>query len=252
MATGVAWRLSKAGFAIVVTELASPLTVRRTVALSSAVLDGEIDVEGMIARRANDTNGALAIARSGEIAVLVSPGLIDVGADVVVDARMAKRNIDTSTSDASLVIALGPGFVAGEDCHVVIETMRGSRLGRALWDGAAIPNTGVPGAVAGRGSERVLRAQSSGKVIWQCEIGDGVSQGQELGQVGEAAVLAPFDGIVRGLLKDGLEASVGLKIGDVDPRSGIACNEISDKALAIGGGVTEAVLTWQNRLNSTR
>ncbi len=247
LATGVAWRLTRAGWPVVVCELAAPLTVRRTVALSSAVLDGMIDVEGMRAVRARNVDEALELSTTGVIPVLVSPGLPSIGADVVIDARLAKRNIDTSINDAALVVGLGPGFTAGVDCHAAVETMRGTRLGRLLWSGSPAPNTGTPGVVGGRGAERVLRAPADGKVAWAVAIGDAVEEGQRLGIVDLASITAPFAGVVRGLISDRVDLTAGLKIGDVDPRSDqTASNEISDKALAIGGGVVEAVLTWLN------
>ncbi len=246
LATGVVWRLTKAGYPVVVTELANPLTVRRTVALSSAVTDGLVVVEGLVGRKTAAVD-AERVARSGEVAVVVAPELLSLGAAVVVDARMAKRNIDSSMTDGSLVVGLGPGFTAGRDCHVVIETMRGSRLGRALWEGSAEPNTGTPGIVGGHGAERVIRAPAEGVVGWSCVIGDRVTEGQAIGSVGEQPVRAPFDGVVRGLIGAEQSVSAGLKIGDVDPRMDVNCNEISDKALAIGGGVMEAVATWQNQ-----
>lgn len=180
LATGVAWRLSRAGWPVVVTELAAPLTVRRTVALSTAVSAGSVEVEGMRGRRVDDQEEAMAVAARGEVAVLVSAELpAGLHPDVVVDARLAKRNLDTTMGDGSLVVALGPGFVAGIDCHAVVETMRGHRLGRVLWEGSAIPNTGVPGVVGGRGADRVLRAPWPGRVQWRVAIGDRVVGGAD-------------------------------------------------------------------------
>ncbi len=253
LATGVAWRLSRSGFPVIVTELAEPLAVRRTVSLSSAVDDGAVDIEGLVGRLAPSYDEAVEVAAGGAVAVLVSadlPGGETPGdrASVVIDARLAKRNIDTSPDDAELVIALGPGFEVGQDCHVVVETKRGSRLGRALWIGSAAPNTGVPGIVDGWGSERVLRAPVEGQVHWNCAIGEGVKEHQVLGRVSDSDVLAPFDGLVRGLIRDGQVVPAEYKIGDVDPRLDATYDQISDKALAIGGGVLEAVLTWQNRM----
>jgi xanthine dehydrogenase accessory factor len=251
LATGVAWRLTRAGVAVVVTELAAPLTVRRTVALSSAVTVGSVDVEGMSGRLAPDASSAAAVARASggdTVGVVVSPTLPDVGADVVIDARLAKRNIDTTIDDAPLVIGLGPGFTAGADCHAVIETMRGPRLGRVLWSGSAEPDTGTPGVVGGRGAERVVRAPADGTVRWSVAIGDLVGEHDVLGTVADQPVAAPFAGVVRGLILDGSAVRAGLKIGDVDPRADPSlCSEISDKALAIGGGAVEAVLWWSRR-----
>jgi xanthine dehydrogenase accessory factor len=248
LATGIAWRLTRAGWPVIACELPEPLTVRRTVALSTAVSDGSIDVEGMRGVRADDIEHAIRLAHEGVVGVLVSPELPAVAADVVVDARLAKRNIDTTIDDAPLVIGVGPGFVAGDDCHAVVETMRGHHLGRVLWEGGAEPDTGTPGIVAGRGAERVLRSPASGSCDWQVDIGDLVSEGEQIGAVAGSGIAAPFDGVVRGLVAPGMKVIAGQKVGDVDPRgASAACDEISDKALAVGGGVTEAVLTWLNR-----
>ncbi len=245
LATGIIWRLTRAGWPVVVTELAEPLTVRRSVAVSSAVREGVVDIEGMRARSAGTVSEAIDVARAGEVGVVVSPDLPGAGADVVIDARIAKRNLDTTIDDAPLVIGVGPGFIAGVDCHAVVETKRGHHLGRVFWAGSAAADTGVPGEMGGHAAERVLRARSSGPVAWDVEIGDVVDSGQRLGRVGADPIDAPFRGVVRGLIASGVSVAAGLKIGDVDPRSETSvCREISDKALSVGGGVTEAVLTW--------
>lgn len=254
LATGVVWRLQRSGIDVVVTELAEPLTIRRTVAVSSAVRDGTAVVEGLVARRAVDIEEVESVLAAGEVPVLVAPALDDlvtrVAADVVVDARLAKRLLDTRIDDAGLVVALGPGFTAGRDCHAVVETNRGHRLGRVLWSGTAEADTGVPGTVAGRGAERVIRAPIDGAVVWTSSIGDIVDEGTALGVVrGDTLidVRSPFRGTVRGLIASGTSVTAGLKIADVDPREDpAACHEISDKALAIGGGVLEAVLRPQS------
>ncbi len=243
LATGVAWRLTRAGFSVVVTEIAEPLAVRRTVSLSSAVSQGRVDIEGMVGELASSPEEAVIAALRGDIGVVVSPELPSVGADVVVDARMAKVNLDTAITDAALVVALGPGFTAGVDCHAVVETLRGARLGRVLWTGSAAPNTGTPGAVSGHSTDRVVRAPNDGPVSWSVAIGTRVAEGQELGRVGDTPVVAAFEGIVRGLILDGIQATSGLKIGDIDARLDVTPHEISDKALAIGGGVVEAILS---------
>lgn len=254
LATGVIWRLQRSGVDVIVTELPEPLTIRRTVAVSSAVGDGVAEVEGLVARRvAVDQVGAVLTA--GEVPVLLAPTLgslvADLGADVVVDARLAKRALDTAITDAPLVIGLGPGLDAGRDCHAVIETNRGHRLGRVIWDGAAEADTGVPGLVAGRGAERVLRAPIAGRIDWRVAIGDIVEAEESLGRVaGDASVVdiaSPFRGTVRGLIAPRTIVDAGLKVADVDPREDpAACHEISDKALAIGGGVLEAIGRWRS------
>ncbi len=248
LATGIVWRLARAGWAVVVTELSAPLTVRRAVAVSTAVTDGTVDIEGMRAELADSATAAVTLAHTGVVAVVVAPGLPSIDADVVVDARVAKRNIDTTIDDAPLVVGVGPGFTAGVDCHAVVETQRGHHLGRVFWQGGAAADTGVPGTVGGRGAERVLRAPEAGAATWTAAIGDRVEAGQVIGSVGGSVVRSPFAGRVRGLIAPGVEVAAGVKIGDIDPgcaRS--ACFEISDKALAVGGGVAEAVATWSNR-----
>ena len=254
IATGVAYRLHKAGFPVIVLELERPLVIRRTVALASAVLDGTAKVEDLHAQLAQSPEEAISLTKTGIIPVLVAPQLntsqftLNYSQFIVIDARLAKRNIDTTIDQAPLVIALGPGFTAGVDCHAVIETMRGHTLGRVIWEGAALPNTGTPGIIAGKGKERVLRAPAAGIVNWRLEIGDLVADGDRIGSVAGQPVLAPFDGVVRGLIAQETAVSQNLKIGDVDARQDVeACFTISDKALAIGGGVLEAILTWLNR-----
>lgn len=250
LATGVIYRLHQAGFPVIVLELAHPLVVRRRVAVAAAVRQGEVTVEGMTAQRVETAAAAVAKAQAGVIPVLAAPDLPDFARpiSILIDARMAKRNIDTRLDQAALVIALGPGFAAGIDCHAVIETMRGHHLGRVIWQGSALPNTGTPGIVAGKGAERVIRAPTAGAAVWLVEIGDRVTAAQPLGSVGDQPILAPFDGVVRGLIAPGTHVPAGLKIGDIDARGDVdACFTISDKALAIGGGVLEAILTAQRR-----
>ena len=253
LATGVVWRLLACGFRVVALELAEPLTVRRTVALSSAVAAGRVEVEGLVGMRVESFDEALRLSSADDrtVPVFVSPTLPGYAYEVIVDARLAKASLDCSVEDASFVVGLGPGFVVDQHAHAVIETQRGARLGRVLWSGSAEPNTGVPGSVGGRSGERVLRASVSGLVRWDVEIGDVVLAGQSMGSVNgdrqRVQVVAPFGGVVRGLVSSGMFARQGLKIGDVDPRLHVASNEISDKALAIGGGVVEAVFTWLRR-----
>ena len=263
LATGIVYRLHKAGFPVIVLELERPLVVRRQVAVATAVLQNSITIEGMTAQLAQTFEQAPKMAYDGIIPVLISPQLLNPPAPnpqppfpILIDARMAKRNIDTKIDQADFVVALGPGFTAGEDCHAVIETMRGHSLGRVIWSGSAIPNTGTPGIVAGKGVERVLRAPVTGVVNWRFaagsrEIGDFVQQGELIGDVGGQQILAPFAGVLRGLIAPETAVKQGMKIGDLDARADRdACFTISDKALAIGGGVLEAVLTYLNRTNN--
>lgn len=249
LASGAAYHLHKAGFPVVVLELAKPLAIRRAVSFASAVNEREVAIEGIAGSRVDSMTEAISAARAGVVAVMVSPDLPDAEFDVVVDARIAKRNIDTRIDQAELVVGLGPGFTAGVDCHFVVETQRGHHLGRVLEEGQAEPDSGVPGQVGGVAAERVVRALTDGVVTWDVEIGETVNKDAVLGMVGSDEILATTDGVVRGLLTPGFAARVGLKIADIDPRGDrLACFEISDKARLVGAGVLEAVLVWLNRL----
>lgn len=255
LGTGVAWRLHRAGFPVVITELAQPLVVRRTVAFASAVYDDAITVEGVTARRAQSVDNARRLLDERIIPVLIDPetnARNSFKPQVLVDAVMAKHNTGTYIDDAPLVIALGPGFTPRVDCHAIVETKRGHNLGRVLWNRPAEANTGTPGEIGGKSSERVLRAPCDGELRAIRKIGDWVITGDVVASIGEGDVRAPFDGILRGLMHDGIVVQAGMKIGDVDPRAQREhCFSISDKALAIGGGVLEAVLVWFNRTQTS-
>ena len=167
--------------------------------------------------------------------------------DIIIDAIVAKKNIGTKKKDASIVIGVGPGFEAGVDCHAVVETKRGHNLGRVLWKGSAYPNTGVPGNIGGYTVERIIRATADGTFKAAVHIGDMVKAGDLLAYCDETPIYANIDGIVRGLLQDGVRVKKGMKSGDVDPRAEREyCFRISDKASAVGGGVLEAVLSLLN------
>ncbi len=246
LGTGVAWRLHRCGFRVLVTETARPIVIRRAVAFASAVYEGRVAVDGVTARLVED-DGAIADAWvAGDVPVLVDAdgaSIQRLQPDAVVDAILAKRNTGTRIADAPIVVALGPGFCAGMDCHAVVETKRGHDLGRVLLEGSAAPNTGVPGTVGGESARRVLRAPAEGVFRATRAIGDRVQAGDVVSHVGDVPVHSQLDGVVRGLLHDGLQVSTGAKVGDVDPRGVVShCLTISDKALAVGGGVVEAIL----------
>lgn len=249
LASGVAYRLKRSGFPLIMTELPAPSLVRRTVCYGEAVYRGEVTVEGITARRVESPAEALPLAGTALIPVLVDPkaqGVAQLQPQVLIDAIIAKVNTGTQLTDAPLVIALGPGFTAGQDCHVVIETNRGHNLGRVIYEGQAEADTKTPGPVKGYTADRVLRAPSSGHVQGRFNIGDQVKQGQVIATVDGQKIYAPFAGVLRGLIHPQLWVSPGLKIGDLDPRGEVEhCFTISDKSLAIGGGVLEAVLASQ-------
>lgn len=247
LASGVALRLHRAGIIPLITELAQPRMVRRTVSFGEAVYTGAVEVEGVRAHRAEDWGRAQAILNAGEIAVLVDPELAaldEIQPLVLVDARMSKRAPYSGAGGAEMVIGLGPGFVAGENCDAVVETMRGHHLGRVFWQGAAAEDTGVPGSIAKHGLDRVLRAPADGELSAHAQIGEQLQQGDLIAQVDGQSLTAPFDGVLRGLIHPSVPLIKGMKIGDLDPRNDPRfVQQVSDKALAIGGGVLEALLT---------
>lgn len=223
-----------------------PTVIRRTVAFASAVFDGRIEVEGVTAVLARDAAGARQVVLEGNVAVLVDPHAASIPAlspVLVVDAIMAKRNIGTRRDMAPRVVALGPGFTAGVDAHAVVETCRGHDLGRVYTAGTARPDTGIPGTIAGAGAERVVRAPRDGTLRSLRSIADRVAAGEPVAAVGGEPARATIAGVLRGILRDGLEVRRGQKIGDVDPRGDpTTCFTISDKANAVAGGVLEAAL----------
>ncbi len=250
LATGVAVRLWRSGFPVIMTEIARPLTVRRRVAFSEAIFDGTARVEDLTAQQARDAAEVEQILSRNQIPVLVDPKaetLKRLAPDVLVDGIMAKRNLGTRLEDAPLVIGLGPGFTVGSDVHAVIETKRGHFLGRVIRQGEAEADTGVPGSVLGCTEQRIVRAPEDGQFQSRLDIGSRVREGDLLGFVGTYPVPAQLTGVLRGLIHDGVQVRTGMKIGDIDPR-GIqdSCRTISDKALAIGGGVLETILAWMS------
>jgi xanthine dehydrogenase accessory factor len=247
MASGVAWRLYMANFKkILMLETAHPMAVRREVSFCEALLDGSQTVEGVKAITANTVEDIHAAWVQGNIAVAADPQwhlLKKIQPPVVVDAILAKRNLGTRIKDAGLVIGLGPGFNAGHDVHMVIETNRGHDLGRIITAGFAEPNTGVPGSIAGITGERVLRSPAEGLFQTGRSIGDLVSANEVIGAVAGHKVSSKIDGVLRGLIRPETLVTKGLKIGDVDPRGQRQhCDTISEKARAIAGSVLEAVL----------
>jgi xanthine dehydrogenase accessory factor len=245
LATGAALSFHAAGFRVIMTELAQPLAIRRTVSFASAVYQGSQEVEGVRADRC-DAAGWLAAVDADRVAVLVDPRaevLADAAPAVIVDAIMAKSNLGTSRVEGTVVIALGPGFTAGRDADAVVETARGHELGRIIREGSAQTDTGTPGEIAGRSSERVLRAPRDGRVTLLKSIGDLVTVGETVLLVGDTPVPAPFDGCLRGVISAEVRVTRGVKIGDVDPRGRPEfVHAVSDKARAVGRAALDAAL----------
>ena len=252
IATGIAMRLWRAGVQVVMTDLPQPTAIRRTVCFSQAIVLGETQVEDATARRAEDILQARRICAAGEISVLADPELRcreELRPDALVDAILAKRNLGTRITDAPVVVGVGPGFTAGEDCHAVVETMRGHTLGRVIYRGSALPNTSIPGLVGGFAggagaacSGRRHPAPTGGYRGHGCRGGRG-------GYGGGSAHALHHQRCAAGILSDGTPVFRGMKAGDVDPRGKREyCDTVSDKALAVGGGVLEAVLALSGKL----
>ena len=246
LGSGVALRLWRAGFSVVVLEAPRPTAVRRSVALAEAVYDGSAQVEELHAEAVSSAPEALSVTSARRIPVLVDPDGGSIGQlrpVALIDAIMAKRNTGTRIDQARSVIGLGPGFIAGVDAHAVVETNRGPNLGRVIWQGGAESDTGEPASVGGRAQSRVLRAPASGILRTVRGIGDIVEEGAVVAEVEGVPVRAGFHALLRGLARDGLDVRAGMKVGDIDPRLDPSlCRLVSDKALAVAGGVLEAVL----------
>lgn len=252
MASGVALRIYRAGFDVAMTDMEKPTAIRRTVCFSEAIRLGQTHVEDVLAKRAYNAKEARRLMSKRIIPVIADEDCSiknELLPDVIVDAILAKRNINTKIDDAGIVIALGPGFCASRDCHAVIETQRGHNLGRVIRSGSAAPNTGIPGIIAGYGAERVLRAPADGLFMPKKNIGDIVKAGDCVAEVSGEPMLAAISGVLRGLLPEGSSVHKGMKSGDIDPR-GIReyCLTVSDKSMAVAGGVLEAILSLSRRL----
>lgn len=252
LASGIALRCFHSGIQIMMSDLPIPTSVRRTVCFSEAIRLGKTTVEDVTAVRADMREEAERILKEGQIPVVPDPtGRIcrALSPDAEVDAILAKKNLGTSLSDAPVVIGVGPGFTAGVDCTAVVETKRGHTLGRVITEGTAIPNTGIPGNIGGYTTERVLRAENSGIFSSLRAIGDLVEAGEPVAKVGDAVIRTEIAGRIRGMLQDGIYVPAGMKLGDVDPRGENAqYRTVSDKALAVGGGVLEALLRFSGAL----
>ena len=257
LATGTIYKLKKSGFPVLILETVNPSAIRRNVSFCEAVYQGEQTVEDMTCHLAESVEQAQQFLAEGKLTVLVDPAgesIRELKPLAVVDGILAKKNLGTSRDMAPITVALGPGFVAGQDVDAVIETKRGHNLGRVLWNGSAAPNTGIPGIIGGYGKERVIHCPAAGILRNVKKITDTVSKGDVIALVetetGTVSVEATLDGILRGLIRDGYPVRVGFKMADIDPRAEEYdnCFTISDKARCIAGGVLEAILQRKGEL----
>ncbi|MEI0493097.1 selenium-dependent molybdenum cofactor biosynthesis protein YqeB [Brachyspira intermedia] len=259
LATGIVYSLYKAHFKVIVLETQYPSSIRRRVALSEAVYDGESkveDIESVLVKSYEEALNIIANKNYTKIPILIDPNcdiLKNIKPTFLIDAIIAKKNLGTNKSMAKYTIALGPGFTAGKDCDIVIETMRGHNLGRMYLEGEAIPNTGIPGNIGGKEAERVIHASSDGIIENVKNIGDFVKEKEVIAYINnnneKIEVLATFDGLLRGIIRDGFKVHKGLKIADIDPRKSEYdnCFTISDKARNLGGSVLTAMMYLYNR-----
>lgn len=259
LATGVVYSLYKAHFKVIILETQHPSAIRRKVALSEAVYDGKTkveDIEAVLVKNYEEALNIIANKDYKEIPILIDPNceiLNHIKPTFLIDAIIAKKNLGTNKSMAKYTIALGPGFTAGKDCDIVIETMRGHNLGRIYLEGEAIPNTGIPGNIGGKEAERVIHASSDGIIENIKKIGDFVKEKEIIAYINndnkKIEVIAPFEGLLRGIIRDGFKVRNGLKIADIDPRKSEYdnCFTISDKARNLGGAVLTAMMYLYNR-----
>lgn len=259
LATGVVYSLYKAHFKVIILETQHPSAIRRKVALSEAVYDGKTkveDIEAVLVKNYEEALNIIANKDYKEIPILIDPNceiLNHIKPTFLIDAIIAKKNLGTNKSMAKYTIALGPGFTAGKDCDIVIETMRGHNLGRIYLEGEAIPNTGIPGNIGGKEAERVIHASSDGIIENIKNIGDFVGEKEVIAYINndnkKIEVIAPFEGLLRGIIRDGFKVRNGLKIADIDPRKSEYdnCFTISDKARNLGGSVLTAMMYLYNR-----
>jgi xanthine dehydrogenase accessory factor len=247
LASGIALRLHHAGLKVVITEIQQPLAVRRLVSFAEAVYERDVSVEDVKGLLIHKTAEITKCFQNRSIPVVVDEDLSlcsQLVVSVVVDARMLKRKITIIEKDVPLRIGIGPGFYPGDNCDCVIETKRGPYLGRVFWKNPAESDNGIPEMVAGYESKRVLRSPESGRFHAKVKIGDIVEKGDTLAMVNNKTILAPFRGLIRGLIHDDVQVTADLKVGDIDPRCDpLLCGIVSDKSLAIGGGVLEAIFS---------
>ena len=262
IATGVIYVLYHAGFRILITEMSKPSAIRRNVALCEAVYDGQKTVEDVTAVRCNSFTEVKEVLSKNQIPLLIDPSmeiLKETQPDIVVDAILAKKNLGTTKDMAPLTIALGPGFEAGRDVDLVIETMRGHQLGRIISQGAALQNTGVPGLIAGESAKRVIHAPTEGVMHLHKELADTVTAGEVIAEIEtkdsrSVQVEATLDGLLRGLIRDGFYVTKGFKIADIDPRLAEKdnCFTISDKSRFLGSSVLTAIAWEDHRCATSR
>jgi xanthine dehydrogenase accessory factor len=255
IATGTICRLHHCGFKLLILEISHPTAIRRTVALSEAVYEGQQRVQEVTAERIATVEECTTCWSRNRVPLLVDPTaacLSKLQPIALIDAILAKKNCGTAKNMAPITIGLGPGFYAGRDVHAVIETARGHQLGRIIYTGSPQANSGIPGMIGGYAKDRVIYAPHSGIIEGVADIGSQVTKGETIARINSLELIAPISGLVRGMIRNLTEVTQGLKIGDIDPRIDEVnnCYTISDKARCISGGVLEALLFLAKRMTS--
>lgn len=253
LASGIGYRLNRAGFRLLVVEKPEPTAVRRTVSFASVIYQEQFEIEGVTGKKAINFEEVKQCWQKREVPVITTKErdlLAKFKPDIIIDARMLKEKTDQTIDEAELVIGIGPGFTINENCTLAVETNRGHHLGRVITEGSTAENTGSPGNINGYTDERVIHAPEAGVFQSDCQIGQKVKAGAIVGRVNDNLLKSEIDGVIRGLLKPGIKVKAGTKLADVDPRSEKDyCYYISDKALAVAGGVLEAIFYWYNSEN---
>ncbi|MFD3158331.1 selenium-dependent molybdenum cofactor biosynthesis protein YqeB [Haloimpatiens sp. FM7330] len=252
IASGTIQKLHRSGFKVLVLDVKKPTSIRRKVCFSEAIYEKQVIIEDIKAVCVDNADDVKKAWKDGSIPVVVDPQgkyIEFLKPEIVIDAILAKKNLGTNKDMAQITIALGPGFEAGKDVDIVIETMRGHNLGRLIFKGRAMNNTGIPGNINGYSKERVLYSPSDGIIKNICEIGDKVKMGDVIAYVEKIEVKALINGVLRGIIRDEIKVFKGMKIGDIDPRitEEKNCFTISDKARNIAGGVLEAILYLKHK-----
>ncbi|MGM0413767.1 MAG: selenium-dependent molybdenum cofactor biosynthesis protein YqeB [Bacillota bacterium] len=253
LASGIGYRLNRAGFRLLVVEKPEPTAIRRTVSFASVIYQDQLEIEGVTGKKVINFEEVNQCWQKREVPVITTNErdlLAKFKPDIIIDARMLKEKTDQTIDEAELVIGIGPGFTINKNCNLAVETNRGHHLGRVITEGSTAENTGSPGNVNGYTDERVIHAPEAGVFQSDCQIGQKVKAGAVVGRVNDKLLKVEIDGVIRGLLKPGIKVKAGTKLADVDPRSEKDyCYYISDKALAVAGGVLEAIFYWYNSEN---
>jgi len=269
LASATAHHLHGIGFRkILLLERRFPKAVRRAVCFSEAILDASATVQGVTARRVSNLEEAEKIWAAGELAIKVAnleQILKEWQPDIFIEAAMLRRNWGLRKDMAPIVIALGAGYVAGKDCHAVVDTVRGPQIGAVLEDTGEHLEARPPAEIMGYTQERALKATRDGIFFTRKKIGDQVERGEKVGTVVSVfgiddfrkgvpidatySVSARISGVIRGLLRDGVPVKKGDRIGDVDPRGHTDdLDHISDKSRRVAEGVHEALLDLMENL----